>query len=223
MKYFDEGFLKFFNGLQRNNNKIWFDKNKLKYETSVKKPFELLVADLILKMQKIHPGFHSEVKDAIFRINRDIRFSADKTPYKTAVSAAIVQGGRKNMSDPGLYIELSAGNLSIYGGVYMPDKEQLSAIRTAINSDPNRVKKLKADKKFKSMYGEIRGDINKILPLEFKEAAKSEPLIAHKQFYFMVKYTDNKALLGDDLVTFIMKHYETGLPWSNFFKEAINA
>ena len=87
MRYFDEGFIKYFKGLAKNNNKVWFDKNKPTYEAVAKKPFEKLVADLILVMQKLHPGFHCEVKDAIFRINRDIRFSADKTPYKTQVSA----------------------------------------------------------------------------------------------------------------------------------------
>lgn len=221
MRYFDEGFIKYFKGLAKNNNKTWFDKNKPTYEAVAKKPFEKLVADLILKMQKLHPGFHCEVKDAIFRINRDIRFSADKTPYKTQVSAAIVNGGKKNFVDPGLYIELAPGNLSIYGGVYMPDKEQLSAIRTAINNNPTQIKKLKQDKKFNAVYGGIKGDINKVLPPEFKEAAKSEPLIAHKQFYFHTKYTDDKELLGDHLIRFIMNHYEIGLPWANFFSEAL--
>lgn len=221
MRYFDEGFIKYFKGLAKNNNKVWFDKNKPTYEAVAKKPFEKLVADLILVMQKLHPGFHCEVKDAIFRINRDIRFSADKTPYKTQVSAAIVNGGKKNFVDPGLYIELAPGNLSIYGGVYMPDKEQLSAIRTAINNNPKQIKKLKLDKKFNAVYGGIKGDINKVLPPEFKEAAKTEPLIAHKQFYFYTKYTDDKELLGDHLVRFIMKQYEIGLPWANFFSEAL--
>lgn len=95
MAYFDENFLKFFKSLNKNNHKEWFDKNKSTYEASVKKPFEKLVADLIFKMQKLHPGFQCEVKDAVFRINRDIRFSKDKTPYKTNVSAVICHGGRK--------------------------------------------------------------------------------------------------------------------------------
>lgn len=221
MKYFDESFIKFFKGLQKNNNKLWFDKNKALYETSVKKPFEKLVTDLIVQMQKIHPGFHCEVKEAVFRINRDIRFSADKTPYKNHLGAAIVHGGKKNFVDPGLYFEIAPGNLSIYGGVYMPEKEQLSAIRTYIYNNPDKLKKLKADKKFNSIFGEIKGDKNKVLPPEFKEAAKLEPLIANKQLYFSVQYKDDKALLGEQLVKFIIDHYKVGLPWGDFFRNAL--
>jgi uncharacterized protein (TIGR02453 family) len=221
MKYFDETFIKFFKGLAKNNSKEWFDKNKPTYEAAVKKPFEKLVEDIILEMQKLHAGFQCSPKEAIFRINRDIRFSADKTPYKTSVSAAIVHGGRKNMHDPGLYIELGAGNLGIFGGVYMPEKEQLSAIRTAINLHPDEVKKLKADKRFKSLFGTIQGEVNKVLPSEFKEAALREPLIAHKQFYFTAKYTDDKMLLSNQLIPFIMKHYTAGLPWSRFLADAL--
>ncbi len=221
MAYFNVGFLKYFKGLKKNNNKEWFDKNKPIYERDVKKPFEDLVSALILKMQKLHPGFECETKDAIFRINRDIRFSNDKTPYKSAVTAAIVHGGRKNMSSPGLYIELSSGLLGIYGGVYMPDKEQLNRIRHAIVSQPKEVKKLKEDKKFVALFGALKGDQNKVLPAEFKEAAKSETLIANKQFYFSAEYKDDSILLSNDLIAFIMKHYESGRPWSDFLSRAL--
>jgi uncharacterized protein (TIGR02453 family) len=223
MTYFDASFIKYFKGLIRNNNKEWFDKNKATYESKVKKPFEHLVGDLISTMQKLHPGFHCEIKDAIFRINRDIRFSNDKTPYKTYVSAAIVHGGRKNMVDPGLYIQISPGAFEIFGGVYMPDKEQLSRIRTAINHAPKQIKKLKEDKKFTELFGSIKGEVNKVLPPEFKEAAKAEPLIAHKQFYFSAKYNDDKIMLSDDLLKFIMKHYQAGRPWSDFFSRALKS
>ncbi|MBK8279162.1 MAG: DUF2461 domain-containing protein [Saprospiraceae bacterium] len=221
MAYFDENFLKFFKSLNKNNHKEWFNKNKSTYEASVKKPFEKLVADLIFKMQKLHPGFQCEVKDAVFRINRDIRFSKDKTPYKTNVSAVICHGGRKNMTNPGLYLELAPGNLSIYGGVYQPDKEQLSKIRTAIATSPKEIKKLKADKKFSETFGHIKGEVNKVLPPEFKEAAKVESLIANKQFYFNATYNNDQLILADDLVPFIMKHYAIGLPWSNFLSNAL--
>jgi uncharacterized protein (TIGR02453 family) len=223
MAYFEESFIKYFKGLKKNNNKDWFDKNKVIYESKVKRPFEQLVGDIIAKMQKLHPGFHCEIKDAIFRINRDIRFSNDKTPYKTYVSAAIVHGGRKNMVDPGMYIQISAGSFEIFGGVYMPDKEQLHRIRTAIQTQPKQVKKLSEDKKFTKLFGTIKGEKNKVLPPEFKEAVLSEPLIANKQFYFMASYTDDKLIWSDDLLPFIMKHYDAGRPWSEFFSNALKA
>ncbi len=221
MAYFDENFNRFFRGLEKNNDKTWFDKNKANYEKSVKLPFEHLVADLILKMQKLHPGFHCDVKSAVFRIYRDIRFSADKTPYKTHVSAAIVHGGKKNFVDPGLYFEMGAKGIGIYGGVYMPEKEQLYNIRAYIASHAAEVKKLKADKKFNSVYGGIQGEVNKVIPGEFKEAFAAEPLIAHKQFYFMARFDDPKLVTSDKLLDFIMDKYKIGLPWANFFSNAL--
>lgn len=223
MVYFDESFTRFFNQLKKQNHRDWFIQNKTVYEEKVKKPFEKLAGDLIGRMQKLHPGFELEIKDAIFRINRDIRFSADKSPYKTYVSAVIGAGGRKNMTDPGMYLQLEAGSISIFGGIYMPEKESLSKIRTAIMEQPEEVERLKKDKKFVAMYGKLQGETNKVLPPEFREAVKNEPLIAHKQFYFSAKYDDGKTLFRKDLLDFIMKHHEVGIPWTNFLYRAIHA
>lgn len=223
MVYFDNSFTRFLTQLKKHNNREWFNENKPVYEEKVKKPFEQLVGDLIRRMQKLDPGFHLETKDAIFRLNRDIRFSSDKTPYKTYVSAVIGRGGRKNMSDPGMYLQLEAGSISIFGGLYMPEKEPLSKIRFAIMDHPEEVEKLKKDKKFVAMYGKIQGDTNKVLPPEFREAVKKEPLIAHKQFYFTARYDDGVTLYRKDLLEFIMKHHQVGKPWSDFLYRAIHA
>lgn len=223
MAYFDESFSKFFTQLKKHNDRDWFLQNKSVYEEKVKIPFEKLVGDLIVRMQKLNPGFHLELKDAIFRLNRDIRFSKDKTPYKTYVSAVVGPGGRKNMADPGMYLQLEAGSLMIFGGVYMPEKEPLSKIRSAIMDHPDEVARLKKDKKFVAVFGQLQGETNKVLPPEFREAAKKEPLITHKQFYFTAKYDDGKTLYRKDLVDFIMKQYQAGLPWTEFLYQAIHA
>lgn len=223
MPYFDDSFTRFLVNLKKYNDREWFNKNKNVYEEKVKQPFEQLVGDLIARMEKLHPGFHLELKDSIFRLNRDIRFSKDKSPYKTYVSAVIGPGGRKNMADPGMYLQLEAKSLMIFEGVYMPQKEPLSKIRAAIMDQPDRVEKLKKDKKFVALFGKIQGEVNKVLPPEFKEAAKKEPLITHKQFYFTAKYDDGKTLFRKDLVDFIMKHHAAAQPWSEFLYEAIHA
>jgi len=223
MAYFDESFTRFFNQLKKHNHRDWFIQNKSDYEKNVKLPFEQLVGDLIGRMQKLSPGFHLEIKDAIFRQHRDIRFSPDKSPYKTYVSAVIGPGGRKNMTDPGMYLQLEAATVSIFGGIYRPEKESLSKIRTAIMEQPAEVERLKKDKKFVALYGKLHGETNKVLPPEFREAVKNEPLIAHKQFYFTTKYDDGKTLLRKDLLDFIMKHHEAGRPWTEFLYRAVHA
>ena len=87
MIYLEKEYLNFFNELSENNNKLWFDENRKRYEKFVKKPFENLITDLIAELSNIDLKITMQAKDAMFRINRDIRFSNDKTPYKTQMSA----------------------------------------------------------------------------------------------------------------------------------------
>ena len=178
-------FLQFLYELSQNNNRDWFEKNKKRFETTVKKPFEMLVGELIGKIREFEPGFQAQPRDCIFRIYRDTRFSADKTPYKTHMAAVFTHNGRQTMADPGYYLHLEFGNLSLGGGAYFLDKEPLYKVRTAIAQDPQSFRELLESSDFQAKYGEIKGEKNKVLPSEFKEAAKKEPLIANKQYYFM--------------------------------------
>ncbi|HNR07785.1 MAG TPA: DUF2461 domain-containing protein [Saprospiraceae bacterium] len=221
MAYFDPGFSSFLRNLKKHNGREWFLENKTVYEEKVKKPFEALVAELIYRVHQLEPGMLCTVKDAVFRINRDIRFSKDKSPYKTYVSAVIAHGGRKNLSEPGMYIQLEADRLLIFCGIYMPDKSQLQKIRSAILHQGKEVGQLKSDKKLLALFGSMKGEISKILPPEFREAARTEPLLAHKQFYFESTYPGMEYLQRKDLAAFIMKHYTAARPWSLFLKEAI--
>lgn len=103
MKYFTPEYINFFNNLEKNNSKIWFDENRKLYEESVKKPFNSFISELILEILQFDDSIDIHTKNAIFRINRDIRFSKDKTPYNTHKRAALVKGGRKSPY-PGYYL-----------------------------------------------------------------------------------------------------------------------
>lgn len=163
MAWFTPEFESFLKELQDNNNRDWFTENKPRYERHVKKPFESFVRDLILRMQQYDPACKIEPKDAIFRIYRDIRFSKDKTPYKTNVSAIIGRGGRKEMSLAGMYLEMGHQHLRVYGGVYKPDKDQLNAIRQEILYNQSEFNRVINDAEFKRCFGELRGEKNKRL------------------------------------------------------------
>ena len=104
--------------LSKNNNREWFHANKKAYEKDLKKPFQNLVQQLIDTFQRHDPDIQIQPKEAIFRINRDIRFSKDKTPYKTHVSAIISPKGRKGKEYPGFYFHFEAGRLMMGGGAY---------------------------------------------------------------------------------------------------------
>lgn len=209
----------FFKELAANNEKDWFHANKKRYEKDVKAPFTQLVKDVIEKMKKIDPEIDIEPKEAIFRINRDIRFSKDKSPYKTYMAAVVSRGGRKDTTVPGVYFHVEADEMWIGGGCYSPEKDLLHKIRSAVAADPKRVKKITEAKKFQETYGGIQGEKNKILPKEFKDAAEDMPLLYNKSFHYMANYKGQKNITRDDLAGFIVDHYKAAEGWNTFLME----
>ena len=220
MPHFDPDFLQFFKDLAANNNREWFTANKKRYDTIVKKPFEIFITDLIDKVKKDDPTVQIEAKDAIFRIYRDIRFSKDKTPYKIQVSAIVSPGGRKDMLTPGMYLELGPEHVRVYGGVYMPEKNDLFNIRSYIVAHNDEFNTLIKDKKFIEMYGEVRGEKNKIIPKEFKDAAVVQPLLYNKQLYYFGQM-EPEVVLSKDLLNRIYAYYEAAKPMKKFLMKAI--
>ncbi|UKN03125.1 DUF2461 domain-containing protein [Paracrocinitomix mangrovi] len=220
MAYFTKDYFDFFKELAANNHKDWFDENRKRYHTSVKEPFDVFVGDLISEVKQRDKAVDIAPKDAIFRINRDIRFSNDKTPYKLNRSAIISPKGRKDKSFPGLYIEIGPEFCRVYGGVYMPDKEQLYDIRETINKDPKKLQKLISDKSFTSVFGELRGEKNKVIPKEFKEVGAEFDTIYNKQFYWFTEMKPEQAL-KDDFMKNVVKAYEANKAVMDYFKNAM--
>lgn len=215
MAWFTPDYNRFFKELAANNNKDWFDANKKRYETAVKKPFEAFVGEVVARIAKIDPRIRIGPKEAIFRINRDVRFSNDKTPYKLNRSALIAPGGRKDHEAPGIYFELGPGSVGFYGGAYMPGKEALYDIRRRIAADLKTFKKLREDKAFVKLFGTVQGERNKIIPAEFKEAAAKEPLLFNKQFYYGAELPA-RTVTDPELVDLLMEHYKVMRPMSAF-------
>jgi uncharacterized protein (TIGR02453 family) len=220
MAWFEKEFVAFFLELEVNNYKEWFHENKKRYEQYVREPFNNFVAEMISRIEKDDPSITLEPKDAVFRINRDIRFSKDKRPYKNHVSAVISRGGRKNLEVPGCYIEFKAEGIQYYGGAYHIEKEPLERVRHLISSDPGAFTKIIKDKKFVDTFGEVLGEKNKRLPKEFEKAAEDQPLLFNKSFYFGTK-RDLPLLFSDDLPDEIFKLYLAGKPFNNFFKQVM--
>jgi uncharacterized protein (TIGR02453 family) len=219
MKYFTPDYLQFFKDLAAHNNRDWFHENKARYEMSVKKPFECFIQELIIAVQKHDKSIQIKPSEAIFRINRDIRFSKEKTPYKLSASAVIAPGGRKSQGASGLYVECGPEKLAMAGGVYSPKKEQLQKIRELIAKKPSIMMEFLADKAFKKIWGEMQGEKNKILSPEFKKAAEKCPLIFNKQFYTWVELNP-KIITSDKLMETVMEHYMAAKPLMQFLNKA---
>jgi len=221
MAFFTEDYLQFFKELAANNHKEWFDANRKRYETSVKEPFKAFTQHLIDQLAKKEPVFKDlKASDCIFRINRDIRFSKDKTPYKTMCSAVISPNGKKSSSIHGIYFELSPEHLRAYGGVYEIEKDDLYALREGIANNLTEFQKHIKQKEFKALFGEIHGERNKKIDKDFQEAAHEEPLLFNKQFYFYSTF-DPQTILKPDLDQLLLKCYEVGRPLELFFNQFI--
>jgi len=219
MKYFTPDFLEFFKELAANNHKDWFDENRKRYTTVVKEPFKKLVGDLIEDVKNSYdPDLLIEPKDAIFRINRDIRFAKDKTPYKTRLSAVLSPKGRKDHNYAGIYFELGPEQIGIYGGAFGPDTKQLLALRLFLAKNMSRFEKLLKEKNFVSHYGAIKGETHKRAPKELKEEAIEYPILLNKQFYYHASL-DPQIIATEQLYPTLMEYFTAGKEINKFLRE----
>jgi uncharacterized protein (TIGR02453 family) len=218
--YFTKELTAFLNGLSKNNDRDWFNKNKERFKKYAEEPFHKFIDKLIEKIKERDPRITQTSKESVFRIYKDIRFSKDKTPYKEHLSALISSGGRKDKSSPGLYLEINKDGIHIYSGIYEPDTKQLMNIRNYIAEYADEFKKLISNKKFVNRFGSIQGEKNKVIPAALKEAAQKQELIFNKHFYYTVSL-DNSWLLSANLISEITKIYDDAKPVNAFFEKAI--
>jgi len=220
MQYFSPEYLEFFKELAGNNHKDWFDTNRKRYETVVREPFKIFIGDLIKNLAKDDPDLLIQPKDAIFRINRDIRFSKDKTPYKLNNSAIISSKGRKDKNHPGIYIELGPEKLAFYGGIYMPDSKQVQKLRTYFDKHTSDLNSLIDTTDFKELFGELKGEKSKRIPKEFKESAQKQPLLMNKQWYYFTHQSPD-IIISDQLMKTVLDLEQKSRPIKEFLTNAL--
>lgn len=218
MIFFNNSFIEFFETLSKNNNTVWFNQNRNFYEISVKKPFYAFVENFITQVQNYDPEIKIKPADAIMRINKDIRFSSDKTPYKTHMAANISLYGKKDKAYPGFYFQFSHESIIIYGGSYMIESTMLNKIRTYIANNLQEFSMAYNEESFKEKYGNILGEKNKKLPEELQKLVSNEPLIANKQFYYSAEL-DNSILIKEELTHKMLEYYLAGKKLNNFLKK----
>jgi uncharacterized protein (TIGR02453 family) len=156
MHFSSEG-LKFLRGLKRNNDREWFDARKSVYEKELKAPMLAVIAAVNDAMVEFAPENVRPPQKAMLRIYRDIRFSSDKSPYKTQVSAWWAREGLEKTSGAGYYFSVSPTGVTIAAGAYMPDREQLLAIRRYLVEHHAELRGLLAGKKLRAKLGEVDG------------------------------------------------------------------
>jgi uncharacterized protein (TIGR02453 family) len=150
----------FFRGLKRHNKREWFQPRKHLFDKQVKEPMLELVAALNRDLVKYAPEFVTEPKKALFRIYRDTRFSADKTPYKTHIAASFARRGASTtgLGTGGFYFHLSHDQIEVAGGIYHPERETMLIVRQHIADHYQEMRRILADKKARKLVGDLQGD-----------------------------------------------------------------
>lgn len=213
--------LDFLEELRFNNNKTWFDENRERYDQA-RINVEELITDIIAHFASIEDLGKTTAKDCLFRINRDVRFSKDKTPYKLNMGALIGNGGRKT-SERSYYLNIEPGNSFIAGGVYAPMPEHTKAIRAAIDSDSG--KKLNAivnHADFKKYFGAMEGDVLKTAPKGYASDHPAIDLLKRKQFLASHKL-DDADVLRDDFATYFIEVCKALKPFEGYFNDITGA
>ncbi len=209
----------FFKELKGNNNKEWFHANKKRYENDVKGPFLELLSELLPILHEWDNRILTDGKKALFRINRDVRFSKDKTPYHTILKAGFSPNGKKSML-PGYYLGISADTVHVGGGLFTVKPPELKAVRNYIANNVDDFLAITNAKEFSNCLGVLKGDVSKRLDKTHEVVANKTQLIYNKQFYAMSDLSLANYYSSPNLKDDIMKHFNAIRPLNEFLDAA---
>jgi len=207
--------LTFFRNLTKNNNKMWFDQNKDVYEQQVLIPARDFIVAMGDKLKKIAPGVHADprVNKSIFRLNRDIRFSHDKTPYKTHLGLWFWEGQRPRMECSGFYFHLESNRFMLGVGLYVFPKDMLETYRQSVvhpKHGPALAKAITAIKINKDYY--VGDQHYKKTPQGYDPAHKNAEYLLYDGLYAGVELPVSTELFSEGLVDLCFEHYKKMAP-----------
>ena len=220
--YFTRDLFRFLEELRDHNERDWFLKNKQRYEHSVRDPFLQFIADLGPPLKKINPYFIVDprpVGGSMMRIYRDIRFSRDKSPYKTAVAAHFQHAKGKDGGTPAYYMHLEPHNSMIGAGIWRPEPGALKKIRDAIVADPKRWQRITSGSDFRSSCG-MAGESLKRPPAGYEPNHPLIDAIKRKDFATSSPL-DDRDVSGPDFMNVTLNAFRAAAPFVQFLAEAV--
>ncbi len=204
----------FLGELRENNNKAWFEQNRAAYEQA-RDCFENFVGLLISGIDGFENLEGVSAKDCIFRINRDIRFSKDRTPYKVNMGANIAPGGRKS-GRLGYYIHVQPGDQSLLaGGLYMPTSAELAKFRMAVDRNPAPLKEIIAARTFRRYFGALEGERLATAPQGYARDHADIDLLRLKQVT-VIHHLQDKQVLAPDLAQSAVQVFKAMKPFLDY-------
>ncbi len=207
--------LRFLSDLRENNNREWFLAHKHIYERALKEPMVELVEAVGSALQLIAPELVTDPRKAIYRIYRDIRFSPDKSPYKTHAAALFAPRGLPKHGGAALYFHLSPEELLIAGGVYMPAAPDLLAIRQHVADHYMELRKIISAPDFRRRFGELEGESTSRTPKGFAPDQPGMDLIRYKQYLVAVTKSPRFSL-SSKFLPFLLESFALMIPFIRF-------
>jgi len=210
----------FLSELKENNHKPWFDVNNARYQ-GLKKNFIAYLEELIEQIVVFDNDIQgTNPSKTLFRINRDVRFSKDKSPYKTNFGADISKGGKGSWF-PGYYVHIEPQKSILAGGAYMPESEQIKKIRNYIDYTGEELLKITQAEDFVKYFGELRGERLKTVPKGFDKEHPQLHFLAMKGWYVFHNVEDTQ-VLAEDFATYSAKVFAALQPLNQFLITAIS-
>ncbi|HOV11523.1 MAG TPA: DUF2461 domain-containing protein [Bacteroidales bacterium] len=209
----------FLEDLSANNNREWFENHKSAYEKALADFFNI-IANLHKEISVFDEGVRMlNPKDCIFRIYRDMRFSKDKSPYKTNFGAYMNLYGKK-VNNAGYYFHLEPGNCFLCGGVYMPPAPMLKLLRNEVYYNFDEFRKIIDEKNFRKLFGEVSGDTLQKVPAGFPRDFEGAGYLRLKDFLALHRY-DPLLLDEKELVPYVVKVFKAMKPLNDFLNRAL--
>jgi uncharacterized protein (TIGR02453 family) len=219
---FSEESLKFLRGLKRNNRRDWFDPRKPLFESTLKAPLLRVIEGVTADMMDFSPEHVRPAPKIMMRIYRDTRFSNDKTPYKTRVAGWWSRHGLEKTSGGGYYMHFAADELVIAAGVYMPERDQLMAIRNFLLTHHVELRKLLQDKKLLRLFTLDNGQALTRPPKGFPADHPAIDLLKYRQWAVFAKLPVEEAL-SPKLVKTVADHFRAAEPLVRLLNEPLVA
>lgn len=209
--------IEFLKNLKENNNRDWFNDHKSEYLLQHQNTIGF--ADALLAELNNHDNIETPTgKKSLYRIYRDVRFSKDKSPYKTHWA-----GGFKRATKylrGGYYFHIEPDYAFVGGGFWSPNKEDLQRIREDIANDASELRKIITSQDFKNNFGTLEGEQLKTCPKGFDKEHPDVDLLRYKQFVISKKFT-NKEMLSKDFVKMVNDTFKQMRPFLDYMSDSV--
>ncbi|HQW84218.1 MAG TPA: DUF2461 domain-containing protein [Ferruginibacter sp.] len=214
--------LKFLTNLKKNNNKPWFEENRKQYDI-VRMGFLEMVSVLIKQIAKFEPVIGTQAaKDCVFRINRDVRFSKDKSPYKSHFSCYFNKEGKKS-NGAGYYLHIEPGQSFAGGGIWMPETIVLAKIRQEIDYNFKDFKKITGKPLFKKTFNKgVQSEERLVRPPKgYDEQNPAIEFLKMKSYIVSCSFSDSE-VLSKNFESNVVKTFAAMKPFIDYFNAAID-